>query len=277
MDEKAFSSAPEQKKMDQLALLAHEFKTPLSVTLSTLELLHKKMLQKSESYVEEYDVLFNIAVRNVYKVLRMANNFVDEGRLSCGMTTLHIAPANVTQLLRRAQESIMPMLKTRGASIGFICKAPELLQMELDAQAMERVVLNLVSNAIKHLPRENGRILISLTEEETQVRIHVTDNGSGISETMLPHIFERYWRDDTDDSVDKTGAGLGLYIVKLLVELHGGTVTVQSMPHIATTFEIILPRTSSELCESDTLRSTGACYGEDLYAQMLRQELPDFI
>lgn len=267
----------------QLAALSHEFKTPLSVALATLDLMQKKMRPMPEFYTDEYDMLFNIAGRNIHKVLRMINNLIDSQRLLDKVETLRYNDEDVVRILRQAEESVAPMLQTRGARINCVCKTQEPFFAECDAQALDRVLLNLISNAIKHLPQSNGRILLTLetvqgTREQGEMMcISVTDNGSGVSKEAMPHLFERYWHDESESSVDKTSTGLGLFIVKSLVEMHGGTITVQSEPYMTTTFVVMLPMRQNQQGESGMLRSYAMPYETESYELMLRQEMSDFI
>lgn len=282
MEEKKVFSAQDWEQAAQIAALSHEFKTPLSVTLATVDLVQRKMHQQTGFYTDEYEMLFGIAKRNLYKMLRMSNNFTDADRLASGVVTLHFYDEDVTRILRQLEESVAPMLKSRGARINFICKAHDPFCAECDAQAIDRILLNLISNSIKHLPQQNGRILLVLEAQSAQgepdmLCISVTDNGCGIQDEALPHLFERYWHDESENSVDKTGTGLGLYLVKALVEMHGGTVSVQSEPHMATTFSVALPVRQPQSKSNGVLRSSTMSYDADMHAQLLRLELSDFL
>jgi len=112
----------------------------------------------------------------------------------------------------------------------------------VDGGKIERVVNELINNAIKYTP-EFGVIEVSLSQEESQIKFSVKDNGIGMTQEDCNKIFERFYRVDAAKSIAK-GSGLGLFIVKELVEMHGGTIHVDSQPNKGTTFTIILPAIS---------------------------------
>jgi two-component system sensor histidine kinase BaeS len=99
---------------------------------------------------------------------------------------------------------------------------------------------NLVDNALRHTPR-GGHVRVRVAEQPGKVQVEVADDGPGIAARDLPYVFERFWRGDKSRSRDSGGSGLGLAIVRQLIELHGGTVSVDSAPGRGATFRVILP------------------------------------
>jgi len=114
---------------------------------------------------------------------------------------------------------------------------------QFHADKLKQVVLNLFFNAVQHTDSETGVISITLASYNTQAEIRVADNGTGIESVHLPHLFERFYRNESSRTRKKGGAGLGLAITKSIVDVHGGTITVDSQPGAGTTFRILLPTT----------------------------------
>ena len=118
----------------------------------------------------------------------------------------------------------------------------EVTTIYIDRDMMEQAILNLYSNAIKYSP-EKAQVTVRVTENEEEFQIEVEDTGFGISEDSLPHIFDKFYRITDDEKVrDITGSGLGLSLVKEIVEIHGGHVKVRSKLDLGSTFTVILPK-----------------------------------
>jgi len=114
--------------------------------------------------------------------------------------------------------------------------------MWADAQRVEQILANLLSNAIRHTP-EGGRVAITLSAQADQVRLRVQDSGPGIPPEDLPHIFDRFYRSDKARSRAEGGTGLGLSIARRLAQAHGGDIAAASTPGLGATFTVVLPTT----------------------------------
>jgi len=112
--------------------------------------------------------------------------------------------------------------------------------MWADAQRVEQILANLLSNAIRHTP-EGGRVAITLSAQADQVRLRVQDSGPGIPPEDLPHIFDRFYRSDKARSRAEGGTGLGLSIARRLAQAHGGDIAAASTPGLGATFTVVLP------------------------------------
>jgi two-component system OmpR family sensor kinase len=110
-----------------------------------------------------------------------------------------------------------------------------------DPDKIKQIILNLFQNAVQHTDPENGAITVSLTKDRKHIALKLKDNGPGIPEEHLPHVFERFYRSDSSRTRKYGGAGLGLAITQSLVEAHGGTINVQSKTGEGCTFEVLLP------------------------------------
>lgn len=265
-----------QEAENRMATLSHEFKSPLAVTLSALQLLEYKIRNESpEQYEKDYQQFFEIAKRNVYRTLRMANNFVDTGRLSAGCTPLVREAVDLCALLESTLRSTDSYAVSRGGKLllRFEVQAPFIAMC--DKQMIDRILLNLLSNALRHLPETEGLIEIILREDGENAVIAVKDNGSGIRPEDLPHVFERYWHPNTKTGVDRHGTGLGLYIVESLVQLHGGSVAVKSEPGLGAEFTFTIPRALGEA--SDALKGKAQEYQSDSQTLLTSIELSGIV
>jgi signal transduction histidine kinase len=118
---------------------------------------------------------------------------------------------------------------------------PDLLDINADPQRIGQVIGNLLSNALRYMPTEGGQVILTVQQTEEGVTLSVNDNGPGISTADLPHLFDRFWRGEKSRTRSSGGAGLGLTIARQLVELHGGTIGVESTPGQGARFWFRLP------------------------------------
>lgn len=270
----------EQTTETMMASLSHEFKMPLAVTLSSLQLLQSKMETRNpEEYEKEYHQYFDIAVRNVYRTLRMTNNLIDTTRLSDNkihpIVVLNDLKELMSEIIENAQSYAQCYARTKNVKIEFTSLNPS-VEVMCDARLIERCVLNLLTNALKAVPRESGFVKIKLWKDETHVVLEVTDNGCGISEEEIPHLFEKFWRARVSDG-DKNGVGLGLFIVKSIVELHGGEITVKSQKGQGSTFSMRLPVLPSTPLRENMAKESAVEYRSDWQALQMQVEMADLL
>jgi two-component system sensor histidine kinase BaeS len=164
-----------------------------------------------------------------------------------GQLALEKRMVDVGDLLRDAQVNFGPQADDRGVTLALDLPA-ELPPVEADRRRISQVVGNLLTNALRHTP-QGGCVTLSAAlspplpgRDEGGVVVSVSDTGTGIPAEELPYIFERFWRGEKSRSRAGGGSGLGLAIAKHLVEMHGGTITVESAPGAGSTFRFTLPR-----------------------------------
>ncbi len=225
-----------------LSAISHEITSPIGIALSAIELLEAKVSKSGEIYDSGIKDLFDIASTNIHKTLRIAYNFIDADRLKCQKYSIQIVPQNISLILNQNFKMLEKFLKFKNIKFDFICHLPDVCIADVDENVLSRIILNLISNSIKHLPRENSKIIVKAELVDGFITISVIDNGSGITKDKLPHISEEYWHDTSDNSVDKHSIGLGLYIVKNLIDLHAGYIFVNSEPFMQTVFKIQFPQ-----------------------------------
>jgi signal transduction histidine kinase len=176
--------------------------------------------------------------REAVRLGQMINDFLDLARLESGRTHMAQEPINMSEVISETLAMLQPQAAERQVSISL--QTPETLPPLIgDRDRLKQVMVNLVSNAVKY-NREEGRVDIEAKVGEDELSVAVRDTGKGIAEEDLPHIFEKFYR--VDDSEQQTkGTGLGLSIAKHIIEVHGGTISVQSVRGQGSTFSFTLP------------------------------------
>ena len=243
------------------ANINHEIRTPLT--------LIKLLLAKVKGAVGDSSVLSNIEgiERNVRGLLNMVNNLLllaagDEGKLK-----LNLVPINLAAFVKGIVDIWKPAAEQAGLKLTF--EGPDLCPIEIDEDAIQRSMANLLSNAIKFTP-EGGRIELSLGTSDEHIELAVRDSGVGISEEARKTIFGRFEQDQGSTRRDIRGSGIGLSLVKELIEAHEGSVRVEANPQGGTVFVLTLPRNSAELDVSEEVPSkppASALLPEDLLHQ----------
>lgn len=269
MEQNQISGALLEEVEHHLAMLSHEFKTPLTVILSTLQLLEAKFKEDSaQSYTQDYAQLFEIATRNVYKTMRIAANVIEAGRIAKGCVTPNWEAIDMVALVEQLIEATQSYVQAHKAKITFRLQVPRPCVIYCDREMMDRILLNLISNAIKHLPAENGQIELALSGQGDMILVGVRDNGRGIPEEHIPYLFEKYWHTGRSGERDADGSGLGLYLARTLTLLHGGQIEVQSKQGRGSLFKVYLPRNQEKTVD---LSASALAYESD--AQYLQAHI----
>ncbi|NCB62541.1 MAG: PAS domain S-box protein [Clostridia bacterium] len=233
------SIAMEKLKSEFFAGLSHEFKTPLNIILSTLDLVRMKSMRENEDrFREGYSKFFDYAYQNCYKLLRLTSNLLDSSCIDSQYYRLHPTSVRLDELLRSTVQAAEIYANARGVSLSFSspCGSPLLV---CDRDSVERILLNLLSNAIKNT-LDGGWVRVTLTEESGFFRVTVEDSGVGIPPEAIPVIFEKFRTSRNPLSGQREGSGIGLSLVKSLTELHGGAVTVESQVGVGSRFSFTL-------------------------------------
>ena len=222
-------------KDEFLATLSHELRTPLNALLGWIQLLKRRpadddFRRRALDSIE----------RSAHAQAVLIDDLLDVSRVIHGKLTLAAAPVDLEGIIVAAVDAMRPLANSR--SIELAVQPMSLTGCVVgDADRLQQIFGNLLSNAVKFTP-ERGRIALAVEEFDRAVRITVSDTGAGIDPAFLPHVFERFRQADTTASRSQGGLGLGLSIVRHLVELHGGSVTVSSEgPGKGTQVVIVLP------------------------------------
>ena len=222
-------------KDEFLATLSHELRTPISVLTNWLN-----VMRVSQPDSEELANGLEVMQRNARLMTKLINDLLDVSGIMSGKLVLDREPASVETLLTSAIDNVRLAAEAKDITIALECGALAGPAM-IDPDRLQQVFLNLLSNAIKFTPR-GGRIDVRCRQAGTQIEIAVADNGEGIAPAMLAVIFERFRQVDSSITRRYGGLGLGLAIVRHIVELHGGSVSGHSAgPGKGSTFTITLP------------------------------------
>lgn len=208
-------------KDDFLSTLSHELRTPMTAIFGWAQ-----MLDAGRYTEESLKKGLSVILRNARAQAQIIDDLLDMSRIITGKLRLEMAPTDLNDIARAAEDTLRPTADARGVKLE-LHPAPEPCIVNADRDRLQQVVWNLLSNAIKFTPR-GGNVRLSVEPAENGYRVIVADTGHGISKEFLPHVFERFRQEDSSATRREGGLGLGLAVVKHLVDLHGGTVTAQS-------------------------------------------------
>ncbi|HSQ88368.1 HAMP domain-containing sensor histidine kinase [Romboutsia sp.] len=221
--------------------ISHEFKTPLNIILGTMQLLERNIIEdniisKNEIDLERYTKCIK---QNSYRLLRLANNLIDISRIETGYYELQLGNHDIINIIEEITLSVSSYMEEKGINLIFDTDSEETI-LACDPDKIERIVLNLLSNAIKYTDH-GGKINVYMKVIDSKVIVSIKDSGSGISKEKLPYIFERYVQDDSQYSKRCEGSGIGLSLVKSLVEMHGGSIYAKSELGVGSEFIFEIP------------------------------------
>jgi len=212
-------------KDEFVAIVSHELRTPLNAVLGWVRLLRKEpTVEAIEPELLEQGL--EVIQRNAESQARLVDDLLDTSRAMAGKLRLELRPVDIAELVAEAVETIRPAAEAKQVDLEVAIK-PSPPSITADPNRMRQVTWNLVSNAIKFTPR-GGRVRVALASTNELLRLTVSDTGQGIAPEFLPHAFERFGQADGSTTRRHGGLGLGLSVVKQIVELHGGTVAVES-------------------------------------------------
>ncbi|MEY4509717.1 MAG: hypothetical protein RLZZ450_1839 [Pseudomonadota bacterium] len=207
-------------KDEFLSTLSHELRTPLNAIIGWATLLRRGGLPP-----ERVERALETVERNAHVQARLVDDMLDLARIEQGKLVLSVGPLEMVRVVEAAIESLRPAAEAKGVRIQTVLDSHATIVG--DADRLQQVVWNLLSNAIKFTAK-GGRVLISLHREQSYVDVSCADTGQGIAPDFLPFAFERFRQADPSFTRKAGGLGLGLAIVRSLVELHGGTVSAHS-------------------------------------------------
>jgi signal transduction histidine kinase len=224
------------RSRDFLADVSHELRTPLAALRTFNDLLKEhagddpdlraEFLESSGQQIERLDWL--------------AQNLLELSKLDSGLVLLDLRPDDLRAAVEAAVDQTAAAARKRGVTLSIdVPEAP--LRIRHDPQRIGQVVANLVANAVKFTPR-GGSVHVALAATDDGARIEVADTGVGIDPAELPHIFERFYRGSRANEARSSGSGLGLAIVRSIVDMHGGTILVESRVGEGSRFVVDLPR-----------------------------------
>jgi signal transduction histidine kinase/ActR/RegA family two-component response regulator len=224
-----------QLKDDFLATLSHELRTPMTPILGWAQIL-RRTARDNAQVLQAAEVI----ERNARVQTQIVDDLLDMSRIIAGKVRLEVQPVDLEKVIDAAMETVATAAEARGIVLEKEVQGA-IAPVRGDPHRLQQVLWNLLSNAIKFTPRE-GRVTATLERHDDYVQVGVTDTGQGIAAEFLPHVFERFRQADSSTTRQHGGLGLGLSIVKQLVEMHGGSVRVHSEgAGLGSTFTVRLP------------------------------------
>ncbi|WP_312648307.1 GAF domain-containing sensor histidine kinase [Aminipila sp.] len=227
-------------KTEFFSNISHELRTPINVIISALQMHLLKLdgchCKKISKACYKYH---NIMRQNCFRLLRLANNLIDISKIDAGYFCVNSMNVNLVNVLENITMSVADYVEDKGIELIFDTDVEEKI-IACDPEKIERILLNLLSNAVKFTP-SGGNIRVDFRDGIENICISVKDNGRGIPQDKLGVIFKRFVQVNKSFTRDHEGSGIGLSLVKDLVELHGGTISVKSDTDQGAEFIISLP------------------------------------
>lgn len=224
----------EELKTNFLSMMSHDLKTPIARIQGMTDVVMHDPNPLSPRQKEALDTL----AKSSQELLEFVSSILNLGRIESKELKLHLQSRDPNKLLQEAIAKLEYLAKSKNISIK--AELEPMFSLKMDVDLMRQVFSNLIENAIKYSP-ENSSILITSEEQEGRVVIQVADQGMGIPEDELPHVFQKFYRSKNAKSTPIKGSGLGLYLAKYFVELHKGSIAVDSQPGVGSTFTVELP------------------------------------
>ena len=237
----------DRRKDEFLAMLAHELRNPLAPIRNAVQLLNRQTLTDPT-----LSQACNVIDRQVTHLGRLLDDLLDVARIMQGKIGLKVERLELADIINSAVETSHPLIKSRGQEL-IISQATTPLWIEGDPIRLAQVLSNLLNNAAKYTS-EGGRITLSVTQEGSDVVIEVRDTGIGIAPDALPHIFDLFTQADLSLAHSQGGLGIGLTLVRQLLEKHGGTITAASAGiGQGSAFTVRLPALSAALSSNESV------------------------
>ena len=254
-------------KNNFIANLSHELRNPLNIIISTIQLFdlylkQNKIVLKDPNINNKFEYLKN----NSNRLLKLVNNVIDITKIDAGFFSISKDNYDIVSVVENLTLSTVPYAEYKDITLIFDTNIEELYCL-FDKDNIERVILNLLSNALKFTPA-NGSIFVTLTYNHKYLSISVRDTGVGIPKEKQKFIFDRFSQLDTDKYSKGQGSGIGLALIKSVIELHNGHIEVNSSPGVGSEFIVVLPiykvksLTEQNESSSDSIQKTNLEYSD---------------
>ncbi len=228
-------SAGESMRRSFVANVSHELKTPMTTIAGFIDGILDGTIppEKQKQYL-------SIVSSEIKRLSRMVRSMLDLSRIDSGELKLHRIRFDLRETVFNTIIPFEQLIEDKNIRIAGLDEM-ESVFVDGDPDLLHQVIYNLVENAVKFVD-ENGRIAVNLQENEKRVLVEISNTGPGIAPDDLPLIFDRFYKTDKSRSMDKNGMGLGLFLVKTIIQLHGGDISVHSVQNQDTTFSFWLPK-----------------------------------
>ncbi len=239
-EKKKIEEEKNQLKLDFFANLSHELRTPINLISSTIQLIKLNLTKLSPQDANKFYKYMDIMEMNSLRLVRLINNLLDSTRVEAGYISFNPINADIVAFIEDICESIVEFTEFNSMHLIFDTNVEEEVVL-FDQDIIERTMLNLLSNAVK-FNKKNGNIYVNLYIKGDKIKISVKDEGIGIPKEKANCIFQRFEQVESRNRMEKQGSGIGLYLVKSLVSLHGGTINVNSEVNQGSEFIVVIPR-----------------------------------
>ncbi|MEQ8196472.1 MAG: ATP-binding protein [Clostridiaceae bacterium] len=213
----------EKIREDFLSSISHDLKTPLNVVYSASQLLTLLLSKGNYTEARRYNV---ISKDNCLSLIRLTNNLIDSSRLSSKYLKANLELCNIVEVIEDHVMNLAEYVKAKDVELIFDTTEEE-IYVKLDREFIERIILNLISNALKYTPPK-GKILVSVSCEINLAKVSITDTGIGMEKEFVEEAFNRFAQGKNNSKINVAGNGIGLYVVKNLTELMGGNIDIES-------------------------------------------------
>ena len=254
---------------DFFANLSHELRTPLNIIFSSLQVLDLKLKNIEKKEDQSITKYINMATQNTYRLLKLVNNLIDSNKITAGYFEYNPQNYDIVYFVESICQSIVDFAKQKNIEVIFDTDIEEKI-ISFDLDKMERIILNILSNSIK-FTKEHGKIEIYIRESNEMLEIEISDDGIGIPQNKLNSIFERFKQVENNTIRSGEGSGIGLYLVKSLVDMHGGDIAVESELGSGTTFKINIPAELEEEYECNIIEKNL----QNSYIEKIKVEFSD--
>ncbi|MCL1467857.1 response regulator [Argonema galeatum] len=245
---RAEAETANRMKDEFLATLSHELRSPLNAMLGWAQLLNSRKFDEATT-AKAMDII----ERTARTQAQLVDDLLDVSRIIQGKLRLKVRPVELSTIIGAVLDTVRPAAEAKGIQLESVCD-PKAGLVGGDSDRLQQVIWNLLSNAIKFTPNR-GRVEVRLERVNSDVEIKVTDTGKGISPDFVPYVFDRFRQADSSMTRRYNGLGIGLAIVRHLVELHGGTVHAHSEGEdLGATFIVRLPIMSALFEASESVR-----------------------
>jgi signal transduction histidine kinase len=224
----------EELKSNFMSMMSHDLKTPLARIQGMLDILKQEQKQLSHKQLDAIESIQG----STTELIHFFNSILDLSRIESNVIKLHLSSKDINSLLQEVIQKLDFVAKKKNIEI--LTEFEPLFSVKIDADLIRQVLSNLIENAIKYSPN-NTRILITTEDSVDKVVIQIADQGIGMSEEELERVFMKFYRSKDVKTSTTKGSGLGLYLSKYFVELHNGTISVESAPGKGSTFTVELP------------------------------------
>ncbi|MBZ9623013.1 PAS domain-containing sensor histidine kinase [Clostridium sp. FP2] len=226
-------------RTDFFANISHELRTPINVILGTLQLMELKFKEIFNENDEKNKGYLKTMKQNCYRLVRLIDNLIDVTKIDAGYFEIHLSNCNIVSVIEEITLSVAEYVENNGISLLFDTEMEEKI-IACDKEKIERIILNLISNAIK-FTNPGGNISVNIFERKDNIVISVKDTGIGIPKEKQECVFDRFIQVDKSLTRSREGSGIGLSLVKALVEMHGGKIFLESEINVGSEFSFELP------------------------------------